>query len=88
MESTDYEITIRFDNKANQVIVKASPLGNWMDLGLAVEGLGVLMAIERNAGFPSANNKGIETREALMKYVKDYIDRVANDYDKSFTAIP
>lgn len=85
----DYEITIKFDSKNNQTLIKGSNLGNWMDLGLAIEGLGVLMAIERNEKkFESAKEKGIETKEQLAEYVKKYIDEVSNDYDKSFAGIP
>ena len=82
MKSQDYQITIKFDSKANQTLVSASGFGLWMDLGLAMEGIGTLMAIERNQGFK--NPKGIKTNEDLVLYICDYIARVSQDYNKSF----
>jgi hypothetical protein len=88
-ENPNYQITIKFDNQANGILIEASQLGNWMDLGLAIEGVGVLMAIERNEmKFESAKQKGITTKEQLTDYVIEYLKKVANDFDKSYTLIP
>jgi len=86
-KNKDYQITIKFDNKLNQIFVEGSNLGTWMDLGLAIEGLGVLMAIEKKEGFK--NPKELKTTEDLVHYICDYIGRVSQDYEKSFkTKIP
>ena len=79
-----YEIIIKFDDTQNKVFVSASGQGLWADLGLAIEGVGVLMAIERQK---FENPKGIKTREELLEYVKKYLEKVSGDYDQSFETL-
>lgn len=82
-----FSIEIKYDDKLGQVLIAGSGMDSWMNLGLAIEGIGVLMAIERNERkFENSKTKGIDTREKLTDYVIEYIKRVANDYDNSSIA--
>lgn len=83
-----FSVTIKFDDNLGQVLVSGDMIDDWMNLGLAIEGVGVLMAIERGQEYSSAKLKGIKTREELTKYVVEYIQKVANDYDGSSKMYP
>lgn len=71
------EITvIHDDSKPNKVMIGSSNrLGDpWMDLGLLLEGVGVLVSACANEGI--TEHKG----QPVNEYLKSYIDKVCADY--------
>lgn len=55
-----------------------------MDFGLLLEALGMMMAqVERQGG---GNPYHIRTREEILAYAKNYLDKSGHDYDKNWSA--
>lgn len=78
MKPENYQVTIQYKpNDINKVYIGSNTHDPWMDLGILIEGLGTMMAI---------NRKQKDWGKAQMfDYVKDYLAKVAMDYNKSET---
>ena len=70
------ELTIIYDHERRPGIVKISSPDNdpWNDLGILLEGLGVLVGACLNEGKAEHNGQSVE------EYLKAYIGKVCNDY--------
>ena len=76
MEKEIYQITIQVDTSVtpNRTMVSRCE-DEWFDIALVLEGLGVLIPMVAKATGKS--------KEDVVAYVKDYIDKVANDYGET-----
>lgn len=76
------EISIIYDDQEpNKVLIKSSlsPQDPWGDLGLLIEGMGVLVSACISNGITEHNN------QPLNEYLKDYVDKVCYDYGSKHT---
>ncbi|HLN19162.1 MAG TPA: hypothetical protein VK255_03260 [Patescibacteria group bacterium] len=87
-KSESYQITIKYEAETNRVLINGSPMGCWMDLGLAIEGICLLMAMERLNNYSSAKQKNCKTREELTEYVIDYLRKAEKIYNNPSVGIP
>ena len=72
----EYELQIQYDEANEDKIKIGSNSDNeWLDLGILIEALGTMMAINRKK-----RNMG---KAEMFDYVKDYLGKVAMDFDKS-----
>lgn len=76
----EYILTIKYTEGSDRIMVSGNGAGSWMDLGIILEGLGMMIAQvdrEKTSG---------KTHNELIQYCKDYIDKSGNDYNKNWSA--
>ena len=72
----EYQIGIKYDTELkDKVFIGSNSKDPWLDLGILIEALGTMMAINRK--------RRKQTHEEMFNYVRDYLLKVSIDYDKS-----
>lgn len=77
-----YQLTVDYDGEREQKLMINGELGfkdPWMDLGLLLEGVGLL--INTVIGDGKTEHNGLP----LNDYLKNYIDSACNDYSRTKT---
>ena len=76
----EYLVEIKYTEGSDRIMVKGNGAGSWMDLGIILEGLGMMIAqVERE-------KTSEKTHEQLLQYCKDYLDKSGNDYKNNWSA--
>ena len=76
------ELHIVFDSD-KPILIGAESVGSpWEDMMICMEAVGCLAALVRRSGI--TEHKGL----SLRNYLHEYLDRVLEDYDKSYTTGP
>lgn len=79
----EYIVEIKYKEGSDRIMVKGNGAGSWMDLGIVLEGLGMMIAqVEREKNNPH----NLKTTEEIIKYCKDYLDKSGNDYKNNWSA--